>query len=109
MNRRLQHTIDFTDESTPTGRTEPAGVIGSRNRRGPDPSRDRERVGSDRGRSAAGRSARAGVPGRRHARPVHTRSRRRAGRQAGPSHAAIGQLARENGPCSEPTTATVGA
>lgn len=29
MNLRLQHTIHFTDESTPTRRAKPAGVIGA--------------------------------------------------------------------------------
>ncbi len=33
MSQRLQHTIDFTDESTPTRRAKPAGVIGASNLR----------------------------------------------------------------------------
>jgi hypothetical protein len=33
MSRRLQHTIDFTDESTPTRRAKPAGVSGASNAR----------------------------------------------------------------------------
>jgi hypothetical protein len=29
MSRRLQHTIDFTDDSTPTRKAKPAGVTGA--------------------------------------------------------------------------------
>jgi len=29
VSQRLQHTIDFTDESTPTLRAKPAGVLGA--------------------------------------------------------------------------------
>jgi hypothetical protein len=77
-SQRLRHTICSTDETTPTRRAKPAGVIGAEiwvKVDGPPPV-ELEFLAVD---------TRA---------PLHARLRRRAGQQDRALHAALGQLAR---------------